>query len=142
MGSHHFTTLGFSLEKKTKRARTEEQSTYTQCPPGSSPLSPPSAEFDTGINNCLGDFCNAHAPKNPAVEEGTHDETNVELEQSTKKLYDTLFAAQKPVHPYTDVTQLDAFAHLMAFKCASNLSGIDSMIFSLLLAAFYHKGIC
>jgi hypothetical protein len=33
-----------------------------------------------------------------------------------------MFAAQKPLHPHTEVTQLDAVARLMDFKCQSNLS--------------------
>jgi hypothetical protein len=52
------------------------------------------------------------------------------MKESTKQYYDTLFAAQKPLHPHTEVTQLDAIAHLMAFKSDSNLSrdGFDGLL--------------
>jgi hypothetical protein len=95
-------------------------------------------EFDTGFDNCLDDFLNANAPENSHVEAETsqqaespqHAETNEDPEQSTKKYYETLFAAQKPLHSYTEVTQLDAIARLMAFKSERNLSrdGFDDLL--------------
>jgi hypothetical protein len=107
-------TWDFHGEKKSKRARTDvaEQSHGM-------------GEFDTRIGDCLEDFCNAHAPGNPIVEE-THEEGD----QSTKKYYDTLFAAQKPLHAHTQVTQLDAIARLMAFKSERNVcrDGFDDLL--------------
>jgi hypothetical protein len=70
-------------------------------------------------------FLDANVPENPNAGEGEtlqEAETSEELEQSTKKFYEAVFAAQKPLHPHTEVTQLDVVARLMAFKCQSNLS--------------------
>lgn len=107
---HGFTpfyhTWEFHGEKPSKRARDKEAEQSTQI------LG--TGEFDAGIDDCIGE---ANASENPAVEE-THEK----LDQSTKKYYDTLFAAQKPLHSHTEVTQLDAITRLMALKCDLNLS--------------------
>jgi hypothetical protein len=91
----------------------------------------PTTEFDTGIDDCLDDFLNANAPESPTVEEETNGETAGEdSEENTKQYYDTLFAAQKPLHEHTEVTQLDAIACLMAFKSNRHLSrdGFDDLL--------------
>lgn len=107
-------TWDFHGETKSKRARTDGAG-------GSHGM----GEFDTGIDDCLEDFRNAHAPENPVVEE-----TQEEGEKSTKQFYEALFAAQKPLHELTEVTQLDAIARLMAFKCDRNLcrDGFDDLL--------------
>jgi hypothetical protein len=78
-----------------------------------------------GFDACLYAFLDANAPENPNAEEGETPQeakTSEEPEQSTKKFYEAAFAAQKPLHPHTEVTQLDAVARLIAFKCQRNLS--------------------
>jgi hypothetical protein len=100
-------------EQPAKRVRKESQQ------------SQPAGGFDAGFDACLDAFLDANAPENPNAEEGEtpqEAETSEEPEQSTKKFYEAVFAAQKPLHPHTEVTQLDAVARLMAFKCQSNLS--------------------
>jgi hypothetical protein len=44
--------------------------------------------------------------------------------------YEALFASQKPLHENIEVTQLDAIARLMAFKCHRNLcrDGFDELL--------------
>ncbi|KAK1692171.1 hypothetical protein QYE76_008868 [Lolium multiflorum] len=79
-------TWDFHGETKSKRARTDGAG-------GSHGM----GEFDTGIDDCLEDFRNAHAPENPVVEE-----TQEEGEKSTKQFYEALFAAQKPLHELTE----------------------------------------
>lgn len=94
-------------EHGAKRARTEPRQ------------SQPAEEFATGFANCLDDFVHANAPESPHVEAETPQvaETSEEPEEETKKFYENLFAAQKPLHGHTDVTLLDAIARIMAVKC-------------------------
>jgi hypothetical protein len=79
----------------------------------------------------LDDFLNANEPESPAMEEERNAETTGEdPEENTKQNYDTLFAAQKPLHPHTEVTQLDTIARLMAFKRDTHLcrDGFDDLL--------------
>jgi hypothetical protein len=115
----------FHGEKPPKRARTQSQQ---------SQQSQPAGHFRAGFDNCLDDFLDANAPE----EVETHEEaetpeeadTTEVPEPSTKKFYETLFAAQKPLHSLTEVTQLDAIARLMVFKSDRNLSrdGFDDLL--------------
>jgi hypothetical protein len=63
-------------------------------------------------------------------EERNGETTGDDPEENTKQYYDTLFVAQKPLHPHTEVTQLDAIAHLMAFKSKRHLCryGFDDLL--------------
>ena len=74
-------------------------------------------------------FC---LPESPHVEVETSQdaETREEPEENTRQYYEALFASQKPLHENTDVTQLDAIARLMAFKCRRNLcrDGFDELL--------------
>jgi hypothetical protein len=98
-------------EHTAKHARTESQQ------------SQPAGEFVAGFDDCLDAFLDANAPENPNIEEAAPEEaeTSEEPEQSTQKFYEALFAAQKPLHAHTEVTQIDAVARLLAFKCDVNL---------------------
>jgi hypothetical protein len=97
--------------KPTKRVRKESQQSQL------------AGGFDAGFEACFDAFLDGNAPENPNAEETPQEaQTSEEPEQSTKKFYEAMFAAQKPLHPHTEVTQLDAVARLMAFKCQSNLS--------------------
>ena len=64
------------------------------------------------------------------VETPQDAETSEDPEENTKEYYEALFASQKPLHENTEVTQLDAIAHLMAFKCHRNLcrDGFDELL--------------
>jgi hypothetical protein len=100
-------------EQPAKRVRKESQQ------------SQPAGGFGVGFDAWLDAFLDANAPENPNAEEGEtpqEAETSEEPEHSTKKFYEAVFATQKPLHPHTEVTQLDVVARLMAFKCQSNLS--------------------
>ncbi|KAK1609661.1 hypothetical protein QYE76_033334 [Lolium multiflorum] len=115
----------FHGEKPPKRARTQSQQ---------SQQSQPAGHFRAGFDNCLDDFLDANSPE----EVETHEEaetpeeadTTEVPEPSTKKFYETLFAAQKPLHSLTEVTQLDVIARLMVFKSDRNLSrdGFDDLL--------------
>ena len=94
-------------------------------------------EYDTGFDRCLENLANGNVPESPHVEAETSEET----EENTKKYYEALFASQKPLHVNTDVTQLDAIARLLAFKCATGICAeMGSMNFWSSLAAFCRKG--
>jgi hypothetical protein len=99
-------------------------------------------------------LANGNVPKIPHVEAETPQdaETAEEPEENTKQYYEALFASQKPLHENTEVTQLDAIAHLMAFKCHRNLcrDGFDELLVvigsillkgHLLLKNFYYSTI-
>jgi len=98
-------TLGEPPTKAPKRARRQSQQS--------------AGVFDVGFDKCFDDFLDANAHENPNVEE---EETSEEPEESTKKFYEAIFDAHKPLHPHTEVIQLDVVARLMSFKCQSNLS--------------------
>jgi len=96
-------TLGYSRwichgeppAKAPKRARKQSQP------------SQPAGGFDAGFDKCLDDFLDANAPENPNAEEAEtpHElETKEDPDESTKKFYEAMFAAQKPLHPHTEVT--------------------------------------
>ncbi|KAK1630602.1 hypothetical protein QYE76_004917 [Lolium multiflorum] len=120
----------FHGEKAKKRARKEVRQIQ------------PTREYDTGFDRCLENLANGNVPESPHVEaETSRDaETSEEPEENTKKYYEALFASQKPLHVNTDVTQLDAIARLLAFKCHRNLcrDGFDELL--VLVGSILPKG--
>jgi hypothetical protein len=68
--------------------------------------SEPEGGFDVGFDACLDAFLDANASENPNAKRETPQEaeTSEEPEHSTKKFYEAVFAAQKPLHPHTEVT--------------------------------------
>ena len=118
--SKHLIRFGFTPDYYTWVCHGEQSA---KCARTESQQSQPAGGFDAGFDDCLDVFLDANAPKNPNVEEATPEEaeTSEEPEQSTKKFYETLFAAQKPLHPHIEVTEIDAVARLKVFKYQVNL---------------------
>jgi hypothetical protein len=106
-----YNTWTFHGEKAKKRARKEVRQIQ------------PRGEYDTGFDRYLENLANGNGPKIPHVEVETPQdaETSEEPEENTKQYYEALFASQKPPHENIEVTQLDAIARLMTFKCHRNL---------------------
>ena len=70
-------------------------------------------EYDTRIENLLDDIRRADPREDPNSEEPP---------ESPEEYHAALFAAQKPLHAHTEVTQLDGIARLMALKANHNMS--------------------
>ena len=125
-----YKTWTFHGERAKKRARTKVRQIQ------------PTREYDTGFDRCLENLANGNVPERPHVEAETprDAETSGEPEENTRKYYEALFASQKPLHGHTDVTQLDAIARLLAFKCHRNLcrDGFDELL--VLVSSILPKG--
>jgi hypothetical protein len=80
-------------------------------------------EYNTRFDRFLENLANGNVPESPHVEAMTPQdaETSEEPEENTKQYYEAMFASHKPLYENTEVTQLDAIARLMAFKCHKNL---------------------
>ena len=70
-------------------------------------------EYDTWIENQLDDI-HCVDPR--------EDLNSEEPPESPEEYHAALFAAQKPLHAHTEVTQLDGIARLMALKANHNMS--------------------
>ena len=124
------TWIYHGVKKAKKRARKEARQIQ------------PRGEYDTGFDRCLENLANGNVPESAHVEAETPQdaETREEPEENTRQYYEALFASQKPLHEKTDVTQLDAIARLMSFKCHRNLcrDGFDELL--VLVASIPLKG--
>ena len=78
-------------------------------------------DADAGCADMLADFYEAH------FEEGPREEPP---KPTAKHYYDMLYAAQKPLHGHTTVSQFDAIARILTLKseCGISRDGFDKML--------------
>ena len=87
-------------------------------------------EYDTRIEKLLDDIRRADPREDPNSEEPP---------ESPEEYHAALFAAQKPLHAHTKVTQLDGIACLMALKENHNMSIICFNEFLSVIASLLPK---